>query len=231
MPSLDDTGTRGRDASIEELKVLNVARAPARFRAFPDDTWIGLKGDKPFACVGPILKFLDSYVISGLAAGATGEERPRDVDHMRRALALVEQRRAAPGTEAPGRRRPHVLEPSDTAYAAPCARRLAAEWSCRAQKAGKSISSSTAPQRQRPETCRPAARSLRLSNFMLNPRIEGRVSGQTFTTNTIGLALRRQHRRTEAAAYQAMILKKSAFRSHPQLTSCTGAAPSPSEAV
>ena len=52
---------------------IKVARAPARFRAFPDDAWITLKGDKPVACVGPILKLLDGHVIAGLAAGATGE--------------------------------------------------------------------------------------------------------------------------------------------------------------
>ena len=117
MPSLDDKGTRGRDAPVEELKVINVAQAPARFRAFPDDTWIALKGEKPFACVGPILKLLDGYVISRLAAGAAGEERPRDIDHMRGTLALVEQRRAAPGTDASRRRRLRILEASDTAMA------------------------------------------------------------------------------------------------------------------
>jgi hypothetical protein len=117
MPSLEDTGTRGRDAPTEELKVINVARAPARFRAFPDDTGIALKGDKPFACVGPILKLLDGHMIAGLAAGTAGEERPRDIDHMRRALAFVEQRRAAPGTEASGRPRLRILEASDAASA------------------------------------------------------------------------------------------------------------------
>src|SRR6516165_6813973 len=53
-PSPTDTGTRGRDAPVEELKVINVARAPSRFRAFPDDTGIALKGDKLVARVGPI---------------------------------------------------------------------------------------------------------------------------------------------------------------------------------
>jgi hypothetical protein len=42
MPSPEDTGTGGRDAAIEELTVINVARAPARFRAFPDDAGIAL---------------------------------------------------------------------------------------------------------------------------------------------------------------------------------------------
>src|SRR6516225_7430851 len=101
-PSPTDTATRGRDAPAEELKVINVARAPARFRAFPDDTGIALEGDKPVARVGPILKLLDRHVIAGLAAGAAGEECPWDIDHVRRALAFVEQRRAAPGAEASG---------------------------------------------------------------------------------------------------------------------------------
>ena len=116
-PSPTDTGTRGRDAPVEELKVINVARAPARFRAFPDDTGIALKGDKPVARVGPILKLLDRHVIAGLAAGAADEECPWDIDHVRRALAFVEQRRAAPGAEASGRLRRRILEASDASSA------------------------------------------------------------------------------------------------------------------
>jgi len=42
MPSPDDTGTHGRDALVEELKAITVARAPARFRAFPDDAGMAL---------------------------------------------------------------------------------------------------------------------------------------------------------------------------------------------
>src|SRR5258708_33264034 len=97
-----DTGPHGRDAPVEELKVIDVAGALPRFRAFPDDTGIALEGDKRFARVGPILKLLDGHVVAGLAAGTAGEERPRDIDHFRRALALIEQRRAAPGTGAAG---------------------------------------------------------------------------------------------------------------------------------
>src|SRR6516164_623834 len=113
MPSPTDTGTRGRDAPVKKLKVINVARAPVRFRAFPDDTGIGLEGDKPGACVGPVLKLLDSHVITRLAASTAGEERPRNIHHVRRALALVEQRRAAPGTKASGRLHRRILEASD----------------------------------------------------------------------------------------------------------------------
>jgi len=76
-------GTRARDAPVEEPKVINVARAPTRFRTFPDDTGIAFKGDKPVACVGPILKLLDGHVIARLAADTAGEESPRDIDHVR----------------------------------------------------------------------------------------------------------------------------------------------------
>jgi hypothetical protein len=92
--------TRGRDAPVEELNVINVARAPARFRAFPDDTRVALKRDKPVACVRPILKLLDGLVIAGLAASTAAEEGPRYIDHVRRALAFVNQRSPAPGAEA-----------------------------------------------------------------------------------------------------------------------------------
>ena len=67
--SPDDSRTRGWDAPVEEGNQINVVRAPARLRAFPDDTWVALKGDKPVACVRPILKLLDGHVIAGLAAG------------------------------------------------------------------------------------------------------------------------------------------------------------------
>jgi hypothetical protein len=89
MPSPNDTGTGGWNAPGEELMLIYVARTPARFRAFPDDIGIALKGDKPVACVGPILKLLDGYVIAGLTAGTAGEECPGDIHHVRRALALV----------------------------------------------------------------------------------------------------------------------------------------------
>src|SRR5262245_22463001 len=91
---------RARATEVEELQTVGAARAPARFRAFPDDAGIALEGGKPFASVGPILKLLDSHVVARLAAGTAGEERPRNVDHVRRAPALVEERCAAPGAEA-----------------------------------------------------------------------------------------------------------------------------------
>src|SRR6516162_9508310 len=113
MLSPDDTGTRGRDALVEKLMAINVAPTPARFRTLPYDTGIARKGDKPVSCVGPILKLIDSHVIARLAASTAGEQRPRNIHHVRRALVLVEQRRAAPGTEASGRLRRRILEASD----------------------------------------------------------------------------------------------------------------------
>jgi hypothetical protein len=93
MPSPNDTGTRRRNAPVEQLKVIDGARALRRFRAFPDDTGIALDGDKRFARVGPILKLLDGHVVAGLAAGTASEERPRDIDHMQRALRLGQTER------------------------------------------------------------------------------------------------------------------------------------------
>jgi hypothetical protein len=61
---------------------------------------------------------------------------------------------------------------------------------------------------------------------MLNPRIEGRFSGQTFTTNTISRALRRAASQAEEATYQARILRRDkASPIPPQLTSRTGYGP------
>src|SRR5208282_161876 len=111
------TGTRGGDARAGEVNAIDVARALSRFRAFPDDTGIALEGDKRSARVGPILKLLDGHVVAGLPAGTAGEERPRDIDHVRRALARIEQRRAASGTEASGRLRLRVLEAGDASLA------------------------------------------------------------------------------------------------------------------
>jgi hypothetical protein len=83
MRSPVDTDMHRRDASVEELNVINVAPAPAWLRSFPDDTWIALKRDKPVTRVGPILQLLDGHVIAWLTACTACEECPRDIDHMR----------------------------------------------------------------------------------------------------------------------------------------------------
>ena len=102
---------------FEKLSDLSVARAPPRFRAFPDDARIALKRNQSVASVGPILKLLDGHVIPGLAAGTTGEECSRDIDHVRRVPALVKQRRPASAAEASGRLCLRILEASDASLA------------------------------------------------------------------------------------------------------------------
>src|SRR6516165_4113767 len=106
-------GARGRGARVEQLNVTEVAPAPARLRTFPDDTWVALEGDKSLTRVGPILQLLDGHVIARLAAGSARKECARDIDHVRRVLALVKQRRPAPGAEASGRLRFRILETGD----------------------------------------------------------------------------------------------------------------------
>src|SRR5260370_34870171 len=99
MPSPNDTGPHGRDAPVEDLKVIDGARELPRFRAFPDDTGIALEGDKRFARVGPILKLLDRLVEAGLAAGTAARQRPPDLDPVPIGLSASEPRRARPGTK------------------------------------------------------------------------------------------------------------------------------------
>src|SRR5690348_1119026 len=69
-------------------------------RALPDHAGITLQRHQRLAGVGPLLQFLDREMIERLAAGAATEQRARDVHHVRRAGAFVEQRRAAGRAEA-----------------------------------------------------------------------------------------------------------------------------------
>src|SRR4051812_38591721 len=64
-------------------------------------------------------------MIKRLAAGARREQRARDVDHVRRAGALVGQRRAAGATEATHRLRARVLVTTDQVFAGRDAEALA----------------------------------------------------------------------------------------------------------
>src|SRR5689334_11267825 len=64
-------------------------------RALPDHARKALERHQRRAGVGPFLHFFDSEMIERLAAGAALEQSAGDVDHVRRAGALVEQRRAA----------------------------------------------------------------------------------------------------------------------------------------
>jgi hypothetical protein len=88
-----------------------LAAAPSRAR--PDDARETLQRIQPLAAIGPIGRLLDGDVIARLPSGALIEERARDVDHLRRVGALVEERRAAARAETAHRSRGLVPEPGD----------------------------------------------------------------------------------------------------------------------
>src|SRR5712671_659442 len=70
------------------------------FRALPDHAGKTFQRHQRLAGISPLLQFLDRDVIERLPAGAPREQRARDVDHVRRARALVGERRAAMLAEA-----------------------------------------------------------------------------------------------------------------------------------
>src|SRR3974390_2384428 len=83
-----------------QLERVLAGGAPLLLRALPDHAGKTLQRHQRLAGPGPFLQLLDGEVIERLAAGPPREQRARDVDHVRRAGALVEQRRAAGRTEA-----------------------------------------------------------------------------------------------------------------------------------
>src|SRR5712692_8248074 len=97
--------------SYSEL-FFNIAPPLLCFRALPHHAGISFQRDQPLARVSPILPFLDVQVIAWFAAGARREKRARNIDHVRRALPLIDQRRAASRAKASCRPR-LVLEARD----------------------------------------------------------------------------------------------------------------------
>src|SRR6476646_750522 len=89
-----------------------------RLRALPDDAWKALQRHQLLAGIGPFLQLFDRHVIERLPAGTAGKKRARNVDHVWRSRARVEERRAAIFAEAArGLRRP-VLEMRDVRFPA-----------------------------------------------------------------------------------------------------------------
>src|ERR1700692_604366 len=70
------------------------------FRALPDHAGKALQRHQRLAGIGPFLQLLDRDVIERLPAGAPHKQRARDVDHMRRPRAFVNERRPAARAEA-----------------------------------------------------------------------------------------------------------------------------------
>src|SRR5712664_3269926 len=87
------------------------------FRALPDHAGKAFQRHQWLAGIGPLLQLLDGDMIERLPAGAPGEQRARDVHHMRRARAFVKQRRAAMRTKAAHGLRGLVLEPRNPGLA------------------------------------------------------------------------------------------------------------------
>src|SRR6202790_1211830 len=87
------------------------------FRALPDHAGKPLQRHQRLAGIGPFLQLLDRDVIERLAAGAPRKQRARDVDHVRRARALVSERRAAVRAEAAHGLCRLVLVPRDVGVA------------------------------------------------------------------------------------------------------------------
>src|SRR6185436_12856889 len=86
---------------------------------------ITLEGNERRAGVDPVLQLVDAGVIQRLAAGAALEQRARDIDHVRRMRALVEQRRPAAAAEAAHRPGWLVLVARDLACSGGQAKALA----------------------------------------------------------------------------------------------------------
>src|SRR5580698_6655866 len=91
--------TGERKSPRESEHPLTVA-ALLLFRALPDHAWKTFQRHQRLAGIGPFLQFLDRDVIERLPAGAAGKQRARDVHHVRRPRALVNQRRATTRAKA-----------------------------------------------------------------------------------------------------------------------------------
>src|SRR5437660_7434081 len=76
-----------------------VAGAFPFLRALPDPAGKALQRHQRRAGISPFLQLFDGVVIERLAAGAARKQRAGDVDHVRRAGALVSDGRAAAGAE------------------------------------------------------------------------------------------------------------------------------------
>jgi hypothetical protein len=83
------------------------------FRAIPNNPGETLEGDQPFAQVGPLRHLFNADVIARLSAGAVFEQSTRHIYHMRRARALIANRRAAARAKAAGRARGSVFKLRD----------------------------------------------------------------------------------------------------------------------
>src|SRR6266850_5577333 len=95
------------------------------FRTLPDHAGKPFQRHQRLAGIGPFLQLLDGDMIERLPAGAPGEQRARDVHHVRRARAFVKQWRAASRAKASHGFGAFVLEAGDAGVALGNAKTLA----------------------------------------------------------------------------------------------------------
>src|SRR5580698_8056099 len=100
-----------------ELERVVTGTALFLFRALPDHAGKTFQRHQRLTGIGPFLQFLDRDVIERPPAGAARKQRARDVHHVRRARALVSERRAAADTEAAYGFRGLVLVTRDGGFA------------------------------------------------------------------------------------------------------------------
>jgi hypothetical protein len=94
-----------------------MVRPLLHFRALPDHAGETSQRRPRLPGIGPLLQLLDRDMIERLAAGAAGEQRARDVHHVRRTRALVGKRRAAMGAETARGFRGLVFETRNPGFA------------------------------------------------------------------------------------------------------------------
>src|ERR1700687_3691218 len=87
------------------------------FRALPDHAGKALQRHQRLAGVRPFLQLLDRDVVERLPAGAPRKQRARDVHHVRRTRALVNQERVAARAQAAHGLCRFVLEAGDLGFA------------------------------------------------------------------------------------------------------------------
>src|SRR5260370_40054181 len=73
---------------------------PFPLRTLPNNTRNTLERSKLFARIGPFAQFVDSDMITRLPPSSMIEQRARNIDHVRRVHALVEERSATASAEA-----------------------------------------------------------------------------------------------------------------------------------
>jgi hypothetical protein len=106
MSILNDGGSRCRGHSFYGceteafLKHTSYRSTPSLLRAFPNNPGKTIERNERLAGVGPFAQFVDSDMITRLSASPMIEQRTRNIDHMRRARAPVEERSATASAEA-----------------------------------------------------------------------------------------------------------------------------------